>query len=312
MRSFKSLKFQFVLVATVCPFLFLACAGCDDDPVRPVNDLPDCWKPLVADTVGNPDPAPGSAQSSATWSTAGDQVAFFSRFDSCNDVDQGIYIASSDGGARRRKIPALGPFFKWMPGDTELMINTGFGFGGELVIYNLLSDSITPLGIQTRFPIFDISDDGRYVYYEGEPAPQHQSATIYEYDLVTKTEWAVVMGAGPAISPDRSMLAYGFGTFRIYRFSDSSITELPGGGRADWTPDGQSIVYADGLGKIFITDLLGNLTEITGQAGVSGAFGPVSVSPDGLIILYQRISSDFFRHIWKITIDGNSATQFTQ
>ena len=311
MRPFQSLKIQFVLAAAVCPFLVLA--GCDDDPVRPVNILPACWKPLVADTAGFLDPAPGSAQSSATWSNTGDQVAFFSRYDSCNDGDQGIYIASSEGGARRRKIPALGPFFKWIPGDTELIINTGFGGAGGLVIYNLISDSITPLGIQTRFPIFDISDDGRYIYYEGEPAPQHQGSSIYEYDRATNTEWAIVAGAHPAISPNGMYLAYAAGPLFLYSFDDSTSAELaPGGSSPDWTPDGQNIVYANGLGKIFITDLLGNLTEITGQPGVSGAFGPVSVSPDGLTILYQHVSTDFFRHIWRINIDGNSATQFTK
>ncbi|MCH7879268.1 MAG: PD40 domain-containing protein [candidate division Zixibacteria bacterium] len=323
MRSFKLLRtIHFVLVAAVCPFVFLACAGCDDDPLRPVSNLPACWKPLVADTarMGDttgdtpiiPEPTTSTAQFGPAWSHSGAEVAYFSYYDSCNNRDPGIYVANAEVGARRRKLPVFGAFFKWMPGDTELMVNTGFGGGGELVIYNLLSDSITPLGIQTRFPIFDISDDGRYIYYEGEPAPQHQSASIYEYDLETGAEWAVVAGAGPAISPDGNLLAYSFGTFRVYNFSDSSITELPGGGIADWTPDGQNIVYADGIGKIFISDLLGNLREITGQHDLFGAFGPISVSPDNTTILYKHASMDYFEHIWKIQIDGASAVQFAQ
>lgn len=316
MRSFKLLRtIHFVLVAAVCPFVFLACAGCDDDPVRPVSNLPACWRPLVADTAVFPETGPlaSTAQTNPAWSYSGTQVAFFSYYDSCNNRDPGIYLASAEGGARRKKLPVFGPIFKWMPGDTELMVNTGFGGAGELVIYNMISDSITPLGIQTRFPIFDISDDGRYIYYEGEPAPQHQGSSIFEYDRTDGTEWAIVAGAHPGISPDRKFLAYAAGPLKMYSFGDSTTRELaPTGSTPDWTPDGQNIVYADGIGKIFITDLTGNVKEITGQHDLAGAFGPVSVSQDIATIIYTQLSNDFFQHIWRISIDGSSEIQITR
>ena len=86
-----------------------------------------------------------------------------------------------------------------------------------------------------------------------------------------------------------------------------------GGGILDWTPDGQNIVYADGIGEIFITDLQGNRREITSDhKPFFRPSGPVSVSPNNAQVLYEQTSTDFFRHIWVINIDGSSARQFAR
>jgi len=130
--------------------------SCEDSPVRPKarHTIPDCWNPLAVDTTGYPDPAPTQAQSSPVWSNSGKLVAYLSFYDSCNVRDVGLYIADSGGGAVRRKIPVFGAYCQWLPGDSELIVSTGFGGAGELVLYNLNTDSATPLGIHPRFPVF--------------------------------------------------------------------------------------------------------------------------------------------------------------
>lgn len=260
-----------------------------------------------------PPPVPSDAQASPVWSNSGELVAYLSFYDSCNVRDVGLYIADSGGGAVRRKISVFGAYCQWLPGDTELIVSTGFGGAGELVLYNLNTDSATPLGIHPRFPVFDVSRDGRYIYYEGEPAPPHRGSSIYEYDRTTDSEWAVVEGALPGISPDRTYLAYAAGPLFVYRFSDSTIRELaPSGGSPEWTPNGMEIVFDDAIGVVMSTDLSGNAHEITGEHSGRGAFGPISLSPDGTRLLYEQVSSDFFTHIWETDLDGSFTKQFSQ
>jgi Tol biopolymer transport system component len=247
------------------------------------------------------------------WSNSGQQVAYFSYFDSCNDRDKGIYIAPASGGVSRRKLPITGAYYQWLPGDTQLIVNTGFVFGGELVIYNLNTDSVTPLGIQTRFPIFDVSRDGRFIYYEGEPVPPHQGSSIFEYDRQTGAEWAVAAGATPGISPNGEYLAYVAGPLFLYKFDDSTVRELtPSGLTPEWTPDELRIVSADGIGKIFVTDLAGSITYLIGEHSLKGAFGPISLSPNGQRILFTMFTDGLIEQIWEISIDGGEARQFTQ
>jgi len=76
-------------------------------------------------------------------------------------------------------------------------------------------------------------------------------------------------------------------------------------------PDGQRIVYADGLGSLFLTDLSGNSRYITGEHTLAGVFGPISLSPNGERILYQHVSNDFFLHIWETNLDGTIEIQFS-
>jgi len=289
--------------------------GCEDSPVQPKapTTVPSCWNSLFVDTAGNPNAFPLEAQSAPVWSNSGELVAYFSYFDSCNVRDPGIYIADSARGAFRRKILVFGAYYQWLPGDTELIVNTGFGGSGQLVHYNLNSDSVTPLGIQTQFPVFDVSNDGRYIYYEGEPEPSHPRLSIFEYDRETGVVWAIAEGASPGVSPDRTYLAYVAGPLYLFRFSDSTITEIaPRGGFLDWTPDGRSIVHSDRIGKLLITDIDGNSQEILGVHSRDGAFGPISLSSDGKRLLYQRVSDDFFLHIWETNLDGSLTKQFSQ
>ena len=304
-----------IFVLTLLLVTAVLFGSCEDNPVRtkPSQTVPDCWSPLFQDTVGNPNAFPFEAQSGPVWSRSGKLVAYFSYYDSCNVRDPGIYIADSARGAFRRRISVFGAYYQWLPGDSELIVNTGFGGSGQLVHYNLNTDSVTPLGIQTQFPVFDVSRDGRYIYYEAEPEASHPHLSIFEYDRETGTAWAIAEGASPGVSPDRKYLAYVAGPLYLFRFSDSTITEIAArGGFLDWTPDGKNIVHSDRIGKLFITDITGNSREILGVHSRDGAFGPISLSPDGARILYEQVSSDFFLHIWETSLDGNNQEQFTQ
>ena len=265
MRSIKLLRsIHFVLVAAVCPFLLLAIIGCDDSPTRSVIVRPDCWKPLV-----NEDEVAGFAEGAPAWSHDGLKVAYASEYDTCNDFNP-IIIITDRFGLTKRAINIVGAHMRWLPGDTELVISAG-RFGGPLVIYNLNTDEITPLGISTRFPPFDVSKDGERIYFEGDRPGQFPSFAIFEYDIPTSTLTELVIGAHPDISPDGTKLAFTNGDLFVLTI-DSGITRSVGSGGKfpSWLPGGDRLVYDDRVGRIRITDLNGNSEFLIGELGAKG------------------------------------------
>ncbi len=300
MRPFQSLKVQFVLVAAVCPFLVLACAGCDDDPVRPI-ETNTCWKPVMAD----PD-SPQTHSTTAAWSPSGRFVAFLGTFDSCNNANLSLYITEI-GGKSRRSLNIIGSVVKWLPpGDSVLIINEGLFIGGGLIKYNLNTLEKTPLGIQTRLPFFDVSDDGRYIYYEGPKIDSTSAGGIYRFDFTDSSVVAITPGGTPSVSPDGKFLALSKGPLFFYDLAADTIHRLSNEGTLpDWTPDGKLIVYRSiATAEINSSDLLGNITVLT------EGFGAPNVSPNGNWILYDALSSDNYEHIWRRSMDGRVAYEY--
>lgn len=304
MRFCKPLTLlHFALAAIICPFVFLACAGCDDDPVRPV-ETNTCWKALDSTSPGFPHSI------SPAWSPSGKYIAFVGFFDSCNDLSPAVYITER-GGKSRRALNISGSVVRWLPpGDSVLIVNGGIFGGGGLIKYNIDTEERTPLGIQTRFPFFDTSPDGKAIYYEGNPIDSTSAGGIYRYNIATKSVDTLIGGGKPAISPDGLMMSLSRGPLYLYNFEDSSIVNLdprPTIQVSDWTPDGNWIVYDKiSPGEIWRTDLTGLKQFIT------KGFAPPSVSPDGRFILYTNISPDGFQHVWIVNFEGGGAREFIQ
>lgn len=262
------------------------------------------------DTTGHiPTPVPDLAENAPAWSHAGDKIAFFSWSDSLGVFAPGIYISDTMGNSR--KPTGVAAFFvKWLPGDTELVISTGVAGPGDFIIFNLNSGEVKTLAIMSSLPPFDISKDGQFIYYEGPAIDTFWSTGIYRYKISDSSILAISDGVTPAISLDGTALAYAQRGICTRIIADSTEKCFPPLERSPswpiWVDSGNRIVYHNGRGSLHVTDLLG-----TDRFLVSGN-GPLSLSPDGLSILFSRAADDFKIHIWRMNIDGTSLRQVTR
>jgi len=288
-----------ILVFLLLGFMAIGLGDCNDSPVRP-KETNTCWKPLDSSITGV------SHSFNPAWSPSGKYVAFVGFFDSCNNPSPAIYITER-GGKSRRALNILGSVVHWLPpGDSVLIVNEGLFGGGELVKYNIESNIRTPLGIQTRQTFFDVSCDGRFIYYEAEPIPPHLGASIIQHELSTGGEHALVAGSRPSVSPSGLLLAYGLGTLNVYNFLDSSISIINDPALTpDWVNDTLIAFFDDSAREIGIIDLNGNRTKIT------DGLGGISVSPDGRRILYSKGSPhDGNGHVWIVDLRGGEPNEF--
>ncbi len=280
-----------ILTLLLLGSLAFALADCSDSPVKPV-ETNTCWQPLDSSITGS------SHSEGPAWSPSGKLVAFVGYFDSCNNPHNAIYLTES-GGKSRRALNIFGSVVHWLPpGDSVLIVNEGLFGGGELVKYNIETDVRTPLGINTTSTFFDISRDGRFIYYD--------DVWISEYDLATNTSRMLIeFGASPAISPSGLLLSYGVGTLNIFDLSDSTIRILRDQVLStSWVNDTLLAFYSNEARRIGLIDLNGNETDIT------TGFGPISVSPDDNNILFRTFSADGNIHIWIVDIDGAGRREF--
>lgn len=253
-----------------------------------------------------PTPVPNVAETNPAISSDGKQMAFYGAFDSIGNVAPGIYISDSDG-KNKRPTGVFGTTVVWLPGDSELIINTGIFAGGELVSYNLDSHEVSPLGIETFRLVFAISSDGKFLYYVGSPIDSTYSSGIYRYSLEGGIVEAIVGGDSPSISKDGSILVFSRSTICYFLFPDSSQICFGFNGRNPiWTHDDQSIVYNNSRGEIYIADLSGNSRHL-----VDGE-GAMDISSNGQSVLFARVAEDFQIHIWRINLDGTGLQQITQ
>jgi len=278
--------------------LAVGLGNCNDSPVRHI-ETNTCWKPLDSTITGF------SHSEGPAWSHSGKFVAFVGSFDSCNNPHEAIYITES-GGKSRRALDIVGSVVHWLPpGDSVIIVNEGLFGGGELVKYNIETDVRTPLGIQTRQTFFDVSSDGRFVYYESEPIPPHLGASIMEHELMSGSERPLVAGSRPSISPSGLLLAYGLGTLNVYDIRDSSISVIRDPALTpDWLNDTLIAFHSNAERRIGLIDLTGNETDIT------TGFGPISVSPDGNHILFRTFSDDENIHIWIVDVKGGDRREY--
>ena len=309
MNKFRDIS-AFVVLALVAT-LAIGIGACEDDPIRRMAgpDLPDCWKPL--DTSGGGIQSRTSTpqlQYGPAWSRSGEQIAYFSFFDSCNDLAFSLYIAEGPG-ARRIPLGIGGSTVRWMPDDTALLISGGVA-GGSIAMYSLTDSSVTPLNISTRFPVFDVSKDGKFIYYIGDAAPPLSGSMLFQYSFETGERKPLVQGGLPAISNDGTRLAFSFGGLFVMDLTDSTVDSIAGGSYSDWGPNDDYLVFADGIGQIFVADLKGGIELLTGEPGPRGANGPLSLSQQTQQLLFRH-SDGIAIQIWQIDIDGTNFKKFS-
>jgi Tol biopolymer transport system component len=233
-------------------------------------------------------------------------VAFLGAFDSCNNENLSVYLTEG-GGKSRRALGFVAAVIRWLPpGDSVLIVNDGFFGTGKLFKFNLDTMVKTPLGIQTRLPPFDVSNDGKYIFYEGATIDSTSAGGIYCYSLDNGEVSSISPGGNPAVSPDGKLLALSKGPLFVFDLTSGIIRQLYDRGRVpDWTPDGKWILAGDNTRfEIRKTDLQGNTQLIT------KGFGAPNVSPDGQWVLYQNISADNYDGVWVVRIDGSDAHEY--
>ena len=283
-----------MVLFVVAVFLALTAGFCDS-PTRSFGPRkPACWKPLV-DTTGSAI----VADRSPVWSPSGNLLVYKSFFDSCNSANEGIYVTDMVG-VRKDKLDIDGNFFRWLPGDSELVVNVGDFFGGEIAKYNTSTATTTPMGINTFTLQFDVSKDGRYLFYD--------DGFIRRRDLQTGEDTALIeFGGHPAISPDGSLLVYAVGTINLLELGTGKIDTLaPKGTFPSWSPDGLFLVYYHPTKlEIHKVDLAGNTTVL------ARGIGAPTITPDGKQVYFPWTENNVM-HIWRVNIDGTGLEQFTR
>ena len=90
-----------------------------------------------------------------------------------------------------------------------------------------------------------------------------------------------------------------------------TVATTPHGIFPIWIPNSLSILYDDRAGQIMKYDIGDEVSKVFGEGGPRGAFGPMDISPDGRIVLFNNYSvEDNFYHIWRMDIDGSNARRF--
>ena len=211
----------------------------------------------------------------------------------------------------KRLVPVFGSMLRWLPGDTEVLVSTGYFGDGDIVQFNLNTGIQTPLNVVTRFPSFDVSRDGRYVFYQGY-ASDGVSQVIKKFDRTSNAVETLTIGGAPDISPDGNKLLYGNdGTFVLDLNSGKlqQVFEFPTS--AIWGPNDCTIYFYNAIGYLMRRDCDGKIDTLYGTENLSGAFGPIDISPDGRVLLFNKFATDHYLRIWSLHLYSNRATQLT-
>ncbi len=182
--------------------------------------------------------------------------------------------------------------------------------------------------------------DGTSIFFYGEPGIERQIRDGIEHIIERVGDGIVIMGASPLpanveqlklfqpskwnlgsarwanVSPDGKMVAFDArpgGDFRIYFFDIAGTEQLPFeivGEQADWSPDGQKLVYRSGR-----NNQIGIWTSNRDDSGHTlitntGTDSFPAWSPDGGTIAFAR-EVDGNWDIYTVNIDGTNVQRLT-
>jgi hypothetical protein len=223
----------------------------------------------------------------AAWSPDGTQIAFLRRPDTSGAVE--IYVADARGtGVRRltaesRHFLAFGTEPTWSPDGSKLALVTRDGGSGPSDVWTVAADGtgshrVTADRLEESGLQWATSSELLYSTYDPNPA-------IRAVSVETGTWRLVARGSLPALSPDRTRLAYvaagAVPGLQVSDLSGASRRPLPVPGvlptQPSWSPDGRRIAF---VGQI----------------------------PTGLTF---RFAPPYYAHLWILDADTGAARRIT-
>jgi Tol biopolymer transport system component len=211
------------------------------------------------------------------WSSDGQRIAF-SR--------NGIYVMNADGSSQTR-LTEFGEFPSWSPDGTRI----AFSYVGKLYVVNADGSGLTHLANNSNSPTW--LPDGRHIaYFLG---------TIYIVKIDDNGMIRLLNGTGP----NCGLLDTNFQPIRCQ-------ASIPNARWADWSPDGQQIVFEfferdDRNYDIYKMNSDGNLTRLTNHP--SRDTHP-TWSPDGQRIAFMS-ERDGNEEIYVMNADGSNQIRLT-
>lgn len=276
---------------------FLLMASCGDK------------KPTTYDPFWEP---PSKVDRNPSWSHDGSRVAFFSYQDSSRNRSRGIFITDSSGGSERIATGIYGWNARWMPGDSELIIGNIWidASTNGLKKYNIRSSAVTSLVVDANK--FDISPDGKYVYFDGTGSPGGDwVGAVFRLTIESGQIDTLFYGSFASVSPDGSKIAFCKQRVFVNSLLDSSTVTIATSrwpSYPTWTPDGKNVFYSGGDGWLYKAS-----SEDGSTVRFVQGYGPSRVSPDGTRLLFTGIKPDdkYELRLWQINLDGTNLKQFT-
>jgi len=243
-------------------------------------------------------PLPGEVDSRASWSFAGDRIAFSRR----GVTGSSLMVIPATGGDPREVLsdPTEQLHFSWGSDDRSLVYSKGWSRGGlwSVDLVTLQRRQLTAGGSgRATEPI--VSRAGRILYSTGD----HQT-DLYIHDLQANEERQLTAHTydnfGPRFSPDGKAVVYEStrtGNSEIWlidleKETERRLTDRPGPDISpDWSPDGREIAYivqGEGKSELWIADAAGGVPR---RVCDHEAAPPVQFTPDGLGIGFLAAGS---------------------